>query len=117
MGRRRAFDPGLVLDEAPKTPAPKRRAQLAERLRLDLTDALARYVEALTDLFQGVLALFTDSKPQAQDLGFLLGETGQGALHLGGEVVRQERLHRRGCPLVLQEIPEIGVFPDRRLQR
>src|SRR5262245_51539687 len=116
MGRRRVLGPGLVLDEAPKTPPAKRRAQLAERLRLDLANALARDIEALTNLLQGVLALLADSEPEAQDLGLLLGQTRQGALDLSGEVVRQERLDRGRRPLVLQEVAEIGVFADRGLQ-
>src|SRR5258708_27397646 len=44
------------LEKAPQLLGPRRVAQLAERLGLDLADALARDREVLPDLLQGVLA-------------------------------------------------------------
>ena len=61
-----------ALDEGAEVAAPERVPQLPERLGLDLPDALARHVEALADLFQGVLALLADAEAQPQDL-LLLG--------------------------------------------
>jgi len=40
-------------------------AQLAERLGLDLPDALTGDREALADLFQRVLALLADAEPES----------------------------------------------------
>ena len=44
--------------------SPLRRPKLAESLGFDLADAFARYVEFLTDFFQGVLALAADAEAQ-----------------------------------------------------
>ena len=46
----------LAFDEALELLRARRVAELAQRLRLDLTDALARDLEVLTDLFEGVVA-------------------------------------------------------------
>src|SRR5437879_7853522 len=92
-------------------------AELAERLGLDLTDALARDVEAPADLFEGVLALLADAEAETQDLLLLGREHREGPLHLIREVLVQERLIGRACRLVLEEVAELGILPDRRLQR
>src|SRR5689334_18794027 len=42
------------MQEASEFPAPARMLQFAQRLRLDLADALARHVELLADLFRAV---------------------------------------------------------------
>src|SRR6266540_6826437 len=44
--------------------------QLAERLRFDLPDALARDGEALADLLERVLAAVADAEPHLDDLLF-----------------------------------------------
>ncbi len=49
--------PGLVVEEAPQLPAPRRMLQLAQRLGLDLPDALARHRELLADLFERVVGV------------------------------------------------------------
>ena len=51
-------------------------AELAQRLGLDLTDAFARHVELLSDLFEGALAAVLQTEAEPQNL-FLSG--GQGA--------------------------------------
>jgi hypothetical protein len=48
--------------------------QFAYGLGLDLTDALARDVKLLTDLFEGVVGRHLDTKPHAQHLGFTWGQ-------------------------------------------
>src|SRR5438045_2994425 len=48
----------------------RRVAQLAQRLGLDLADALARDLEVLADLFQRVVALLADAEAHAQNLFF-----------------------------------------------
>src|SRR5882672_5288705 len=82
----------LILDEGAEVAAAQGVAELPERLGLDLPDTLARHLEALPDLFEGVLALFADAEAQAQDLLFLRGEHRQGPLDLRGEVLVEQRL-------------------------
>ena len=51
--------------------APARVAELAQRLGLDLTDAFARHVELLSDLFEGALAAVLQAEPQGEHLLFV----------------------------------------------
>src|SRR5262245_42413766 len=92
-------------------------AELAERLGLDLPDALPRHREALADLLEGVLALLADAEAQPEDLLLLGRERGQRPLDLAREVLAQERVVRRPRALVLEEVTQFGVLADRRLQR
>src|SRR5258707_381423 len=81
-----------AVDEALQLLAAARVPQLAERLRLDLTDALARHLEVLTDLFEGVVALFPDAEPHAEDLLFARRQRLQHLPRLLGEVHVDDRL-------------------------
>src|SRR5262247_2457203 len=56
------------LEEAPELLRARRMAQLAERLGLDLPDALARDGEILADLLERVLAPVREAEAEAQDL-------------------------------------------------
>src|SRR5262245_36674336 len=56
------------VDEALQDPTPARMAQLAQRLRLDLADALARHLEVLPDLFERVVAVLADAEAHHQHL-------------------------------------------------
>src|SRR5690349_3519771 len=47
----------LAFEEAPQLLGPRRMAELAQRLRLDLADALARDVELLADLLERVVGV------------------------------------------------------------
>ena len=51
-----------------------RMPQLAQRLVLDLADALASHVKGPTDLFEGVLGTITDAEAQFQNLLFARGQ-------------------------------------------
>src|SRR5439155_9592771 len=82
---------GLVLDEGLEVAPAQRMAQLAERLGLDLPDALTGDREALANLFQRVLALLADAEPEAEDLLLLGRQRGQRALDLRREVLTQQR--------------------------
>src|SRR5689334_22871569 len=55
----------------------RRVAELAQRLGLDLPDALARDLEALSDLLEGVVGLLADAEAQAQDLLLARRERGE----------------------------------------
>src|SRR5207237_3285628 len=109
----------LPLDEGLERAGPVRAAQLAERLRLDLPDTLARDREALADLFEGVVGLLADAEAQTQDLLFARREGGEDFSGLlfqregHGCIGGRERLP------VLDEIAEraLLVIADRGLER
>src|SRR5690606_7142064 len=92
--------------------------QLAQRLRLDPPDAFARDLEVLTDLFERVVALFTDPEAHAQHLLLARGQRLEHFARLLGEVHVHGRVSRADGALVLDEIAEVAVtlFADRRLE-
>src|SRR5262249_55507991 len=92
-------------------------AELAERLGLDLANALAGHREALADLLERVLALVADAEPEAQDLLFLGRERAEGALHLVRQVLADQAVVRRFRALVLEEVAQLRVLADRGLER
>src|SRR3989442_10888022 len=67
----------LPLHEGLERASPVRTAQLAERLGLDLPNALAGHREALPDLLEGVVGLLADAEAQPQDLLLARRERGQ----------------------------------------
>src|SRR5437867_10505795 len=80
-------------------------AQLAQRLALDLADALARHGEGLTDLFQGVLATVAYAEAHLED-HLLAGRQGlQDLLRLLLQIELDDRVDRRRHRAVLDEIP------------
>src|SRR6266481_9865332 len=92
-------------------------AELAERLGLDLADALAGHREALADLLERVLALVADPEPKAQDLLLLGRERAEGALHLVRQVLADQAVVRRFSAFVLEEVAQLRVLADRGLER
>src|SRR4249920_3493141 len=96
-----------VLDERLEALRARRMPQLAQRLRLDLADALARDLEVLADLFERVVALLADAEAHAQDL--LLARR-QRLEHAAGallEVRVDHRLDGRDHALVLDEVAQV----------
>src|SRR5262245_34048645 len=94
-------------------------AQLAERLRLDLADALAGDGEVLPHLLERVLAAVGQPEAEAEDL-FLARR--QGVQDLVGLLAQRETDHAldgRAHLLVLDEVAEVAVLllADRRLER
>src|SRR5512133_1609996 len=63
-----------AFQKRPQLPAPRWVAQLTERLRFDLADALAGDREALTDLFERVLAAVSHTDAHFDDLLFAGGQ-------------------------------------------
>src|SRR5439155_5324958 len=57
-----------ALREPLETSRASRVAQLAQRLRLDLPDTLARHREPRAHLFEGVVRALTDAEAQAEHL-------------------------------------------------
>jgi hypothetical protein len=92
-------------------------AELAERLRLDLTDALAGDLEALTDLLESVLGAVADAEAHLDDALLAGRERLQEGLRLLLEV--DDVLGRGHRGAVLDEVLQMRVFllPDRRLER
>src|SRR5499427_691501 len=67
----------LEIEERAELFRAARMAQLAQRLGLDLADALARDVELLADLFQRVVGVHVDAEAHAQNLRFARREAGE----------------------------------------
>jgi predicted esterase len=59
-----------IIQKAPQLPAPARMLELAQRLGLDLADALARHRELLADLLQRVVGVHADAEAHAQHAFF-----------------------------------------------
>src|SRR6266542_7164940 len=98
------------LEEAPELLGARGMAELAERLGLDLPDALARDREVLPHLFERVLAAVREPEPEAQDLLLARRERVQHLVRLLAERQRDDRLHRRDHLLVLDEVAEVAVL-------
>jgi hypothetical protein len=56
----------LIVQKAPELPAPAWMLQLAQRLGLDLADALAGHRELLADFLQRVIGVHADAEAHAQ---------------------------------------------------
>src|SRR5438094_7292939 len=93
--------------------------QLAERLRFDLADALARDREALTDLFERVLAAVADAEPHLDDFLFARRERLEDRLGLLLQIQVDHGLGRRHDLASFDEIAQMRIFllPDRGLER
>src|SRR2546423_6242872 len=64
----RGSNSALALEEASQLLGARRVAELAQRLRLDLADALARDVELLADFLERVVGVHLDAEAHAQHL-------------------------------------------------
>src|SRR5262245_51115108 len=72
--------PGMassIVEEAPQLAAARRMLELAQGLRLDLADALARHRELLADFLQRVVGVHADAKAHAQHALLARRERGQ----------------------------------------
>src|SRR5690242_20460475 len=108
----------LALDEALEPLRPRRVPQLAQRLRLDLADALAGHLEVLTDLLERVVALLADAEPHPEDLLLARRERGEHLPRLLRQVHVDDGVGRGDERLVLDEVPEVAVLllADGRLE-
>src|SRR5438270_8081567 len=93
--------------------------QLAQRLGLDLPDALSRDTEALAHLFERPLVSVDEAEAKLQHPALARGQRVEDVLHLGAQHGARGRLGWRGGFLVLDEVTEMGVLllADGRLQR
>src|SRR5579883_669922 len=111
--------PRSVIQEAPQLPRPARMLQLAQRLRLDLADALARHRELLADLLQRVVGVHADAEAHAQHALLARGERGEHPRRGLAQVLLDRGVDRQNRVLVLDEIAEVRILlvADRGLER
>src|SRR5262245_32827585 len=93
--------------------------QLAERLRFDLADALARDSEALTYFLERVLAAVADAEPHLDHLLLARRQRLQHRLGLFLEIEVDHRFGGRDDLPILDEVAQMRIFlfADRRLER
>src|SRR5438094_1542209 len=93
--------------------------QLAQRLRLDLPDALSRDVELAADLFERPRAAVLETEAQLQHATLAAGKPFQDRLDLLLEELVRRRVARRESLVIGDEVPEVAVFflADRCLER
>src|SRR5262245_48124552 len=109
----------LVIQKAPQLAASARVLELAQRLGLDLADALARDRELLADLFQRVVGIHADAEAHAQH-ALLAGRQGcQHARRGFAQIGLNRGVDRQDRVLVLDEIAKVGILlvADRGFQR
>src|SRR5713101_5719680 len=95
------------LEERAQLPAPRRMAQLAERLGLDLSDALAGDREALADLLERVLAAVAHTEPHLDDLLFARRQRLEHRFGLFLQIQVDDRFGRRNHLAILDEVAEM----------
>src|SRR5262245_1406586 len=93
--------------------------ELAQRLGLDLPDALAGDGEALADFFERVLAAVADAEPHLDHLLLARRERLQYRLGLLLEVQVDHRFGRRDDLAILDEVAKMRIFllADRCFER
>src|SRR3954447_8367691 len=97
----------LVIQKAPQLPAPARMLQLAQRLRLDLADALARHRELLADLFERMVGVHADAEAHAEHALLAWRERSQHPRRGLAEIALDRRVDRQDRVLVLDEVAEV----------
>src|SRR3990172_3670658 len=110
--------PAVLFHETLELFAPARMAEFPEGLCLYLTDALARHVEFLPHLFQGVVGMLPDAEPPAKHFFLAVRQGVQHPADLLMQVLSYGRIERRGHLLVLNKVTEVAVLflADRRLE-
>src|SRR5437660_2780457 len=111
--------PSQLLEVVLELAAPRGVPQLAQRLRLDLTDALAGHVELATDLLERPGAAVLETEPQLQHAPLAAGESFEDGLDLLLEELVTRRVGGREGLVVRDEVPEVRILflADRRLER
>src|SRR5207248_8387670 len=102
-----AFLRSPSFEEGAELSAPGRMSKLAQRLRFDLADALAGDGEALTHLFERVLAAVADAEPHLDHLLFARRERLEDRLGLFLQVQVDHRFGRRHHLAILDEIAKM----------
>ena len=84
--------------------------QLAQRLGLDLTNALAGDTESLAHLLQRQLASVDEAEAELQHATFARGQGVEDVLDLERSMVNDAASDRRRRFLVLDEVAELGIL-------
>src|SRR6185369_601052 len=98
---------GSLLEVVLQLAAARWVTQLAQRLRLDLTDALARDVELAADLFERARAPVLEAEAQLEHASLAEREPFEHALHLLFEQLVRRRVGRRERLIVGNEVAEV----------
>src|SRR5262245_15222779 len=98
-----------LVGKVPKVLPPGRMAELADRLGLDLADALAGDGEQLTDLLERVVHPLADAEAEAQHPLLPGRERGEHALGLVAKMGRLDGLRGPDRTRIGDEIPEQPV--------
>src|SRR5947207_4105150 len=108
----------LVIQKTAQLPRPRRMLELAQRLGLDLADALAGHRELLADLFQGVVGVHADAEAHAKDPLLARRERSEHARRGLAQVRLDRGVDRQNRVLVLDEIAEMRILlvADRGLE-
>src|SRR3954454_9853381 len=85
----------------------RRMAQLAERLRLDLADALARHVERAADFFERVLGAVADAEAHLEHLLLARGERAEDLVRLLFQICDDHVIDRGNHAAIFDEIAEV----------
>src|SRR3990172_12346994 len=119
MGPRVMIALGSGLQEAPQLLGARGMAQLAQRLGLDLADALAGDREILPDFFERVLAAVRETEPKPEDFLLARRERVEHPVGLLAQAEPDHALDGRADLLVLDEVAQVAVLllADRRLER
>src|SRR5690242_13453597 len=118
-GRRATARPAASgVEEATQLARARGVLQLAQRLRLDLADALARHRELLADLLERVIGVHADAEAHPQDPLLARGQRGEDARRRLAQIRLDRRVERQDRVLVLDEVAEMAVLlvADRRLE-
>src|SRR6185437_12266861 len=115
---RSALFPSTLVEEAAEHPRAAGVLELAQRLGLDLADALARHRELLADLLEGVVGVHADAEAHAQHALLARRERSQHPRRAFAQVALDRGLERDDRVLVLDEVAEMRILlvADRRLE-
>src|SRR5438270_10693539 len=94
-------------------------AQLAQRLRLDLADPLARYAELLADLFERPLPTVLQAEPQLKHASFATRQRVEHVVHLLLEHLPRRDVGGAQRSLIGYEVAQVTIFfrSNRDLER
>src|SRR5438477_9779116 len=109
---------GALLQVVLELPAPRRVAQLAQRLGLDLPDPLASHVEVAPDLLEGPRPTILQAKPELQHAPLARRQGVQHALHLLLEELMAGGIRGGHGRQVRDEVAQVAVLllADGRLE-
>src|SRR5215208_919405 len=101
---------GSGIEEVAQFARAARVLQLAERLCLDLTDALAGHRELLPDLFERVVGIRADAEAHAQDALLARSQRGQDTGRRLAQIGLDRGVQWQHRVLVLDEIAEMRIL-------